>query len=249
MKNNRQEIEKLMKELNENSRMRTKRSQKTAKTKYLKEGQKSMKYFFNLNKDRHDSQVISGLLNKSGKLITDTTTMCKIASEYHKDLQKLPKREKNDTQKIDNFLEVVTKTIGDRETQILEKDTNETEVTKVIDNSKNGTAPRINRIPYKFYKFWQKKYEKYRGSKDNPVVKEVKSIAQILIKVYNKIENNDLHNDSFVLGAMTLLYKKKDRQRIENYRPITLMNTDYKIYTKTIADKLEKTAHKIIHPN
>jgi len=67
MKNDRQEIEKLMKELNENSRMRTKRSQKTAKTRYLKEGQKSTKYFFNLNKDRHDPQVISELLNKSGK--------------------------------------------------------------------------------------------------------------------------------------------------------------------------------------
>jgi len=53
-KNDRQEIEKLMKELNENNRIRTKKSQKTAKTRYLKEGQKSMKYFFNLNKNKHD---------------------------------------------------------------------------------------------------------------------------------------------------------------------------------------------------
>jgi len=48
---------------------------------------------------------------------------------------------------------------------------------------------------------------------------------------------------------MNLLYKKKDRQQIENYRPITLINTDYKIYTKTIAEKLEKTAHKITYLN
>jgi len=69
------------------------------------------------------------------------------------------------------------------------------------------------------------------------------------LKVYNEIENNDLHNDNFVLGTMTLLYKKKDRQQIENYRPITLTNTDYKIYTKIIADKLGKTAYRIIHSN
>jgi len=142
----------------------------------------------------------------------DTITMCKIVSEYHEDLQRPPKRERNDTQKIDDFLEIVTKTIGNRETQMLEKDTNEIEVTKAIDNSKNSTVPRIDRILYKFYKFWQNKYEQYRGSEDNPAVKEVKSIAQILMKVYNEIENNDLHNNSFVLGAMTLLYKKKDRQ-------------------------------------
>jgi len=43
MKTHRQEIEKLMKKLNENSRIKIKRSQKTAKTRYLKEGQKNMK--------------------------------------------------------------------------------------------------------------------------------------------------------------------------------------------------------------
>jgi hypothetical protein len=37
---------------------------------------------------------------------------------------------------------------------------------------------------------------------------------------------------------MYLLYKKKDKRMIENYRPITLLNTDYKLYTKTIAIKL-----------
>lgn len=48
--------------------------------------------------------------------------------------------------------------------------------------------------------------------KDNPTVKKVESITQILRKVYNEIENNNLYNDNFVLGMMTLLYKKKDRQ-------------------------------------
>jgi len=48
---------------------------------------------------------------------------------------------------------------------------------------------------------------------------------------------------------MFLLYKKKEKTKIENYRPITLTNTDYKILTKTIATKLGKLAHKIIHPN
>ena len=245
-KNDKQEIGKLMKELNENSRTRTKKSQRTAKTKCLKEGQKSTKYFFNLNKNKHDPQVITGLLNKSRKLITDTTKMCKIALEYHKELQKPPKRERNNAQKIDNFLEIVTLTIGNKEAQMLEKETNELEIVKSIKDSKNGIASEIDEILYEFYKFWMKKYKQYRSNEDNPAVKKVKSITQILLKVYNEIENNDLHNDNFVLGTMTLLYKKKDRQQIKNYRPITLTNTDYKIYTKTIADKLGKTAYRII---
>jgi len=211
-RNDRQEIGKLMKDLNENSRMRIKKSQKMAKTRYLKEGQKSTKYFFNLNKDKHDPQIITGLLNKSGKFITDTMTMCKIASEYHKELQRPPQRNRNNEQKIENFLEVVTQTIDEKDTQLLEKDTNEIEVTKAINDSKHSTALGIDGIPYEFYKFWQKKYEQYKGHEDDPTIKEVKSIAQILMRVYNKIENNNLYNNNFVLGTMTLLYKKKDRQ-------------------------------------
>src|SRR5258705_13000501 len=60
----------------------------------------------------------------------------------------------------------------------------------------------------------------------------------------------DSHWDSaFAEGWMCPLYKKKDRREISNYRPITLLNTDYKIYTKTLAIKLAKVAPNIIHPN
>ncbi|EPS95420.1 hypothetical protein FOMPIDRAFT_1054147 [Fomitopsis schrenkii] len=37
---------------------------------------------------------------------------------------------------------------------------------------------------------------------------------------------------------MCPLYKKKDRREIANYRPITLLNSDYKIYTKVLAMRL-----------
>jgi hypothetical protein len=48
---------------------------------------------------------------------------------------------------------------------------------------------------------------------------------------------------------MTLLHKKKDKQKIENYRPITLLNTDYKTMTRAIAKKLGKVAPFLIHPD
>ena len=36
-------------------------------------------------------------------------------------------------------------------------------------------------------------------------------------------------------AAMTLLYKKKDRKDIRNYRPITLLNADLKLLTAALA--------------
>ena len=53
----------------------------------------------------------------------------------------------------------------------------------------------------------------------------------------------------FATGWMCPLYKKCDKRLIENYRPITLLNTDYKIYTKALSIKLAKAALNIIHKN
>jgi len=95
-----------------------------------------------------------------------------------------------------------------------------------------------------------KEYEDYKdreGSK-NPK-KPTVNITKILKEVYNEIENTGIKNQNFILGTMFLLYKKKEKTKIENYRLITLTNIDYKILTKTIATKLGKLAHKIIHLN
>src|ERR1700761_3633451 len=46
---------------------------------------------------------------------------------------------------------------------------------------------------------------------------------------------------------MCPLYKKNDRTEIANYRPVTLLNTDYKLLTKALATRLGKVAGNIIH--
>ena len=245
----RKEIVILIRQINESKGIRIIKAQKIAKAKYTKEGQKNTKYFFNLNKEKHDPSIIMGLINKNGKLIKNTKTMCKVVSEYHKKLQKAPTRDMESEQKINTFLQTVTQLIGEDDAQMLGKNTSETEVKKVIKMSKNKTAPEIDRISYELYKFWMRKYEDYKEKKNDPKIKEVKSITEILTRVYNGIEEEELYNDNFVLSTINLLYKKKDRQRIENYRPITLTNTDYKIYTKIITEKLGKIVHKIIYPN
>ena len=41
-------------------------------------------------------------------------------------------------------------------------------------------------------------------------------------------------------GEIVALYKKNNPRKPENYRPITLLDTMYKIYTRLIANRLSK---------
>jgi Reverse transcriptase (RNA-dependent DNA polymerase) len=46
---------------------------------------------------------------------------------------------------------------------------------------------------------------------------------------------------------MCPLYKKKEKTNIENYRPITLLNTDYKLLTKALTIQLTEIISPLIH--
>eukprot|EP00966_Prymnesium_polylepis_P128027 2960766-Prymnesium_polylepis.1 len=47
-------------------------------------------------------------------------------------------------------------------------------------------------------------------------------------------------------GSIILLYKKKDPRGIRNYRPITLLNADYKILTKIIVSRFKRVMDSFV---
>lgn len=48
-------------------------------------------------------------------------------------------------------------------------------------------------------------------------------------------------------GWLCPLYKKGDKTDIDNYRPITVLNTDYKIMTKVLTTRLSHATPHNIH--
>ena len=50
-------------------------------------------------------------------------------------------------------------------------------------------------------------------------------------------------------GVIQLLYKKGKRSDLNNWRPISLLNVDYKIISKALANRLKRVLPQIIYEN
>ena len=64
--------------------------------------------------------------------------------------------------------------------------------------------------------------------------------------MYNECDADGQLTPSMRLGEIILLYKKKDPRDVRNYRPITLLNIDYKILAKILVSRLKKVIDTVI---
>ena len=218
------------------------RLQQKAQARYKMEGEKNTKYWFNLNRENHPRQIIHGLCDKENKIKTKTSDMVEIASEYHRELQKKPEHDGEREEAIKEMLDLVDGRLDEQQKETLEDLTSYEDIAEALKKSQNGKTPGHDGITYEFYKSWPVPKNDEEKEK-NP------DIINILTMVTQDIEKNGLGDKAYTRGVMCLLFKKKNKAKIENYRPVTLMNTDYKLYTKTIATKLGKVAPTLLHPN
>ena len=93
-------------------------------------------------------------------------------------------------------------------------------------------APGFDGIPVDFYKvFW----------KD---IKDILYENYNISKCYGRLPENQRH------GIISLIPKpNKDLRELKNWRPLSLLNADYKILTKTLSNRLKLTLPENINPD
>jgi len=74
------------------------------------------------------------------------------------------------------------------------------------------------------------------------------NVLRLLTLAFNDIEKYSIATGTnFAKGWLCPLYKKGDITEIGNYRPITVLNTDYRIFTRVLTFRLSKVAPQLIH--
>lgn len=119
----------------------------------------------------------------------------------------------------------------------------EEHISQALSLSKLGTAAGLDGCPNELWKKLKQRYD--ATSKTN---KKGFNIVKALTTVFRDIQEHDIDRRSnFAAGWMCPLFKKKDPTDIRNYRPITVLNTDYKLLTKVLALQLIDHADALIH--
>ena len=111
---------------------------------------------------------------------------------------------------------------------ILDQDVTEKEVADVMENLPIGKQAGPNRIPNAVFKYLSR------------------SFASKLADVINETTAKDALPAHFLDGDIAMLYKKGPRDDPRNYRPITLLNTDYKIFTRILARRMRDVVHQFV---
>ncbi|KAJ3560566.1 hypothetical protein NP233_g10755 [Leucocoprinus birnbaumii] len=161
------------------------------------------------------------------------------------DIDESPEKTAEREVAINTALDSLECKLDNEEKAKLAKDLHSYEILVALLSSSNGKAPGPDGIPYELWKTLHQRDKNLE--KEN---KEGFKVTKAMKIVFNDIENNGLKGGTdFTKAWMCLIYKKGDITEIKNYRPISVLNIDYKLFTKALQAKLAVVAPKIIHKN
>jgi hypothetical protein len=188
------------------------------------EGDKNTAYFHAIANQRRRKKLIHVLDGPEGH-ITDNKEMLKVANDYYKDLFKFQNR--RDIRLQDNFFLDDEKVLVE-ENIMLGNAFNEEEVREAVFGSYAGGAPGPDGLSFMFYqKFWD-------------IIKED------LIDMFNVWFSDDLDLYRLNFAMITLIPKENDARSMKKFRPISLLNFSFNIFTKVLKNILAKIIDRLM---
>lgn len=199
-------------------------------SKWARVGDRCTKEFFKFHDGNKKPTPIAQL--KDGNTVISTQAeLEKHVLAFYEKLYARDDVVEADSDARDECFRHLQRTVTDAHNQELLKPLTQEELSIAIKQLPAGKAPGVDSIPAEFYQaMW--------GDIDLDIFNFVsKSISQSHIAA------------NLNISKIALLPKSEDRSRIQNFRPISLLNTSYKIVAKVYANRMKPLLHHWILPS
>ena len=189
------------------------------------EGERNSKYFFNIEKRNSYKKSINKLKIANSTITDDQNIILEEMKSFYKSLY--TKQPLQNGSEFLNNLRPPPNIPLDNENK-LKQEIELAEINKAIKNMQPNKSPGEDGLPIEFYRvFWT-------------------DIKHLLFNSYKySLEIGSL-SITQKRGVISLLPKKNDLALLKNWRPLTLLNVDYKILAKIIATRLKETLLHLI---
>lgn len=198
-----------------------------SKCQWARFGDKPSKYFLNLEKSNNLDRVITQLYDDDSSLLVDP----KLILEYERShFESRYRKTVNQDVLSDRFSSAAGVVLDDLEHDCIEDELSLDDLERALKNMKSNKSPGSDGLPIEFYrKFWG-------------------LLGPWLLKCFLVGFRKGALSHEQYRGVVTLIPKKnKDKRFIKNWRPITLLNLDYKILAKALSNKIQDVIPKLIH--
>ena len=197
-----------------------------SRANWLEYGEKPSKFFLNLESKHTINKTITELETEKGKITSQPEILLEVKKFYENLYKK--KTIKNQTDYDPNC---VPKKISDLDKEKLEGPITKEELDKALGNSKNNKSPGLDGYSPEFHKyFWPQ-------------------LGNFFLDCINENFRKGELTVSQSQGVITCLPKGgKARNQLKNWRPISLLNTSYKLISLCITNRIRPLLNNIISP-
>lgn len=199
-----------------------------SRARWVEEGERNTNYFLNLEKRNKSYNVIRKLIGNDGREIFENQSILDELTHFYHSLYT-----------SDNCSSVTFCSSIDNSNKLSEENArscdgwlSDEECRTALFSLKNGKSPGSDGLTVEFYKhFW-------------PL------IGDTVVNSLNCAYSNTKMSDEQGRAVITLIPKpNKDPALVKNYRPISLLNVDYKICSKALASRIKNVISFIINDN
>ena len=199
-----------------------------SKAKLVEESEKNLNYFAKLEIKNSKTKYIKTLITEGQeKVVTDPGEILEAQKDFYKQLYSEPRGIQLDA---DIFKEIKIPQLEEIEKKLCDEEITMEEVAKSLKELPNNKTPGTDGLTTDFYKFFW------------PKIKQIVYDSIIFAFKSSKLSIEQRR------GILSIIPKKsKDLRYLKFWRPLTLLNTDYKIITKLLAIRLQKVLPSIIN--